>query len=147
MGIEKVRAYTLVSIQAVCIVLILATGRPFAGSVLPLSFQVAGILLGIWAVAVMGIGNTNVSPRVKPDAQLITKGPYALIRHPMYSAVLLAVWPLIVDHCSLLRLGAGLILTADLIVKTLYEESLLRKHFAGYETYMKKTKRLIPFVL
>jgi len=61
--------------------------------------------------------------------------------------VLLTIWPLIVDQYSLLRLTAGLILTIDLIIKMLYEESLLRKHFAGYEIYMRETKRLIPFVI
>jgi protein-S-isoprenylcysteine O-methyltransferase Ste14 len=65
----------------------------------------------------------------------------------MYSAVLLTIWPLIADQYSLLRLAAGLTLTVDLTVKMLYEESLLKKHFAGYEAYMKETKRLIPFVL
>jgi protein-S-isoprenylcysteine O-methyltransferase Ste14 len=147
MGIDKVRAYALVSIQLLSITLILATGRPFAGSMPLLILQIAGVLLGIWAIAAMGIRNTNISPLVKEDARLIANGPYALIRHPMYSAVLLTIWPLIADHCSLLRWAAGLILTVDLVVKMLYEESLLRERFAGYGTYMKKTKRLIPFVL
>jgi protein-S-isoprenylcysteine O-methyltransferase Ste14 len=65
----------------------------------------------------------------------------------MYSAVLLTIWPLIIDQYSLLRLTIGLVLTIDLIVKLLFEESLLRQHFAGYEIYMKETKRLIPFVV
>ena len=147
MGIDRVKAYALVAIQGVSIVWVLMTGRPFAGSILLLILQIAGGMLGIWAIAAMGIRNANVSPLVKQDAQLITDGPYAFIRHPMYSAVLLAIWPLIADHCSPLRLAAGLILTADLGVKMLYEESLLKERFAGYEAYMKKTKRLIPFVL
>lgn len=147
MGIGRVKAFALVAIQGVAIAWVLITGRPFAGSILLLILQIAGVLLGVWAIAAMGIGNTNISPLVKQDAQLITDGPYAFIRHPMYSAVLLAIWPLIADQCSPLRLAAGLILTADLVVKMLYEESLLKERFAGYETYMEKTKRLIPFVL
>jgi protein-S-isoprenylcysteine O-methyltransferase Ste14 len=60
---------------------------------------------------------------------------------------MLMVWPLILDQYSLLRLTAVLVLTIDLIIKMVYEESLLRKHFSLYESYMRKTKRLIPFVL
>jgi protein-S-isoprenylcysteine O-methyltransferase Ste14 len=147
MGTDKVKAYVLVSIQGISIVSILLTGRPFAGFISLLILQIFGVMLGIWAIAVMGIHNTNVAPLVKQDARLVTNGPYAFIRHPMYSSVLLTIWPLIMDQYSLLRLTAGLILTVDLIVKMLYEERLLRRHFAAYETYMKETKRLIPFVL
>jgi protein-S-isoprenylcysteine O-methyltransferase Ste14 len=147
MRTDKVKAYALVSIQVIAIALILATGRPWAGCIPLLTLQVAGVMLGIWAVAMMGMKNTNIAPLVKQDARLVTNGPYAFIRHPMYSSVLLTIWPLILDQYSLLRLTAVLILTVDLIIKMLYEESLLRKHFAGYESYMSKTKKLIPFVL
>lgn len=102
--------------------------------------------IGIWAVAAMGIGNMNISPLVKDGATLVTSGPYRLIRHPMYLAVLLVIWPVIIDHFSLLRIAAGIILTIDLIVKMLFEESLLKEQFAQYEAYMKTTKRLIPLI-
>lgn len=147
METDKFRAYTLVFIQVISIAVILVTGRPFAGRIPLLIPQIAGVMLGIWAIAVMGVKNTNIAPLVRQDARLVINGPYAFIRHPMYSAVLLTIWPLILDQYSLLRLTSGLILTVDLIVKMLYEEKLLKMHFAGYETYMKETKRLIPFVL
>jgi protein-S-isoprenylcysteine O-methyltransferase Ste14 len=144
---EKFKAYTLVSIQVISILLILVTGWPLARCIPLLIIEIVGILLGIWAIAIMGRTNTNITPLVKQSAMLVTNGPYAFIRHPMYSAVLLTVWPLIIDQYSLLRLMIGLVLTIDLIVKLLFEESLLRKHFAGYEIYMRETKRLIPFVI
>jgi len=147
MGKDKFIAYTLVTIQVICLVLILVTGWPLADCIPLLIVQIGGGMLGIWAIIIMGRKNTNVTPLVKQDAHLVTNGPYAFIRHPMYSAVLLTVWPLIIDQYSLLRLAASLILTIDLIMKMLYEENLLRKHFAGYEIYMSRTKRLIPFVL
>ena len=147
MGTDKFKAYTLVSIQVIAILLILVTGWPLAGYVPLLIIQIAGVMLGIWAIVMMGRKNTNITPLVKQDSHLVTNGPYAFIRHPMYSAVLLTIWPLIIDQYSLLRLTIGLVLTIDLIAKMLYEESLLRKHFAGYEIYMRETKRLIPFVI
>jgi protein-S-isoprenylcysteine O-methyltransferase Ste14 len=144
---DKFKAYTLVSIQAISILLILVTGWPFASYIPLLITQIVGGMLGIWAIAIMGRSNTNITPLVKQSAILVTKGPYTFIRHPMYSAVLLTIWPLIIDQYSLFRLAIGLVLTIDLIVKLLFEESLLRQRFAGYEIYMKETKRLIPFII
>ncbi len=144
---ERLHAYALMSIQFLCIGLILVSGGPFARSLPLLVMEIAGIVLGIWAVVVMGRRNLNVSPLVKRGARLVTKGPYAVIRHPMYSAVLLTLWPLIVDRYSPFRLAVGLILTIDLMLKIGYEESLLKKQFPEYESHMKVTKRLIPFVL
>ena len=110
-------------------------------------YIIAGIVIGIWALTVMGIGNINISPLVKQGAVLVTRGPYRLIRHPMYLAVLLVIWPLlIIDHFSLLRITAGFVLTTDLIIKMLFEEGLLKKQFAEYKAYMKTTKRLIPVI-
>jgi len=141
-----VKAYILVSIQAICLMMIFTSGRPLAYH-LPLAIlEIIGIALGIRAMAVMGRKNISITPLVKREARLVTSGPYAWIRHPMYAALLLVVWPLIIDQYSLIRLSAGLILTADLLVKMRYEEHLLKKHFAGYDDYMKSTKRLIPFV-
>ena len=146
MNMDRVKAYILVSIQAICLLAIFASGAPLA-SRLPLAIlEISGIALGLWAMVVMGLGNINITPLVKKEARLVTSGPYAAIRHPMYAALLLAAWPLIIDSYSLIRLSAGLILTVDLGVKLLYEEHLPRKHFAGCDAYARTTKRLIPFV-
>ena len=147
METDEVRAYTLVSIQMISILAILVTDWPLANYTLLLIVQIAGVLLGVWAIAIMGRTNTNITPLIKQSAILVTNGPYTFIRHPMYSAVLLTIWPLIMDQYSLSRLTIGVVLTIDLIVKLLYEESLMKKHFAGYSSYMRETKRLIPFVI
>ncbi len=146
MTADKLKARILVFIQLACIIFIFASGTPVANHFLLLLLQMAGIATGIWAVATMGIGNMNISPLVRDAAALVTKGPYRLIRHPMYLAVLLVIWPLIIDNFSLLRIAAGLILTIDLIVKMLFEERLLKEQFAEYEPYMKTTKRFIPLL-
>jgi len=119
MGTDKFKAYTLVSIQVIAILLILVTGWPWAGYIPLLIIQIIGVMLGIWAIAIMGRTNTNITPLVKQDSHLVTNGPYAVIRHPMYLAVLLTIWPLIMNQYSLLRLTAALILTIDLIISKL----------------------------
>ena len=142
----KVKGYLLVVIQVICLIFIFTSGFPLAYHPLPLVLEIIGIILGIWAVAVMDVCNLNIAPYIKKDAHLVMHGPYSRIRHPMYSAALLIIWPLVFDQYSLLRLIACLILTVDLLIKMFYEEKLLREHFSEYEAYMKKTSRLIPFI-
>jgi len=147
MNHDRIKAFLLVSIQLACILVILASGPLFAANGLLLLAETAGIALGVWSLAVMGKENLNIAPMVRDGARLITSGPYRFIRHPMYASVLLAVWAVIIDRATLLRLIVGLILTADLIIKMLYEEGILKGHFRDYPAYMERTKRIIPFLL
>ncbi|HET6462080.1 MAG TPA: isoprenylcysteine carboxylmethyltransferase family protein [Syntrophales bacterium] len=141
---DKIKALILVIIQLCCILFIFVSGSPVAHQPLLLLLQIVGMAIGVWAITVMGIGNMNISPLLKEGAVLVTRGPYRLIRHPMYLAVLLVIWPLIIDDISLMRVTAGVVLTVILIIKMLFEESLMKKQFAGYKNYMKTTKRVIP---
>jgi protein-S-isoprenylcysteine O-methyltransferase Ste14 len=77
---------------------------------------------------------------------LIQKGPYRLIRHPMYLAILLFFVPLLIDDFSCPRFVILMVLTPNLILKLLFEESLLKKAFPEYNNYMQKSWRLIPWV-
>jgi len=111
-----------------------------------LALEAAGILLGVWAVLAMGIGNFNITPDVKRNSHLVMAGPYMLVRHPMYTALLLATLPLIVNSYSVFRLSVWLLLLVDLLLKLSYEEKLLKRALTGYSEYMQKSYRLIPFV-
>lgn len=141
------KSYVLVSIQVISLILIFISGRPIPNDLPLIIIEITGIALGMWAFITMGWRNLTITPLVKQEANLVTQGPYGMIRHPMYSAVLLVIWPLIIDQYSLFRFIVGMILTVDLVIKMFYEESLLRKHFAGYDLYMRDTYRLIPFIL
>jgi protein-S-isoprenylcysteine O-methyltransferase Ste14 len=146
MNHDRIKTYLLVSIQLACILVILVSGPLFAANRLLLVVEIAGLALGVWSLAIMGRKNLNIAPTVRDGAQLITDGPYRFIRHPMYASVLLTVWAVIIDRSTPLRLIVGLILTADLTIKMLYEEGILERHFRDYPAYMKRTKRIIPFI-
>ncbi len=145
MKADKIKAYILVSMQFICLILIFASGRPLAENHLLLALEIMGCALGSWAI-ITGGQNLNITPLVKKEAQLVTWGPYRFIRHPMYSALLLTIWPLIIDRFSLFLLITGLVLTLVIILKLFFEESLLKKNFVEYEDYMKTTRRLIPYI-
>jgi protein-S-isoprenylcysteine O-methyltransferase Ste14 len=138
-------AYIFVLIQFICLIYIGMTGPVLSISINGLLVQVAGLVLGISAILQMGIGNFNIAPLPKSGGELITAGIYSMLRHPMYLAQLLVVVPLIVDYFSWPRLVALLILFIDLLLKLHYEENNLKRQFAEYEDYMRKTWRLVPY--
>lgn len=139
-------SYGLVGIQLLSLGFVALTGPLFAASPALLLLEGAAGMLGLWAIGTMGIGNFNVTPDVKPRARLVTSGPYRLIRHPMYTALLAGALALVLDAFSPLRLAIWLVLFIDLVVKLNYEERLLSRNLEGYSAHMRRTKRLIPFL-
>ncbi|MGD9613233.1 MAG: isoprenylcysteine carboxylmethyltransferase family protein [Kiritimatiellia bacterium] len=71
---------------------------------------VAGGGLGLWALAAMPIRQLRVVPETHPAGRLVRSGPYRMIRHPMYSAVLLVAAGLLATHPAPARLAMGLAL-------------------------------------
>ena len=136
----------LVIIQFGAIAAIAFTGPLFAKPWYLLVIEAAGIFLGVYAILVMRVGNFNVRPIVKTEGRMVTHGPYRIIRHPMYTSILLTLIPLLIHHFTWIRLTIMLILTINLIIKMVFEESLLKAHFPSYRSYMKKTYRIIPFI-
>jgi protein-S-isoprenylcysteine O-methyltransferase Ste14 len=136
----------LVAVQVSTAVIIVLTGPLFAQKCWLFATELLSIALGVWSILTMRIGNFNITPDVTSGGKLVVRGPYRLIRHPMYLALLLATLTLVVDSFSTLRLILWLTLLIDLIVKLSYEERLLVAAWDEYHGYMKKTKRLIPFL-
>ncbi len=146
MPISTIKSYTLVFVQFLCIGLILITGPVFPANIFLLIIELAGVALGIWAIAVMGIGRFNIVPDPKEGSRLVTRGPYRLIRHPMYLSLLLLTLPLVIDTFTIWRAAIWLMLFADLVLKLNYEEALLEKKLDGYSEYKHRSYKLIPFI-
>jgi protein-S-isoprenylcysteine O-methyltransferase Ste14 len=108
----------------------------------------AGIALRFYAIIVLGAFFTT-TVAVAPEQTVIEAGPYRLIRHPSYTGFLIIL------------LGFGLSLTNWLSVLVIMgcaligfsyrirvEEQVLQEQLGRpYQEYMRRTKRLIPFVL
>jgi len=144
--LKPMLSYALVTVQLLCLGLIALTGPLFAAHPALLLLEGAAGLLGIWAIGTMGIGNFNVTPDLKPRARLVSSGPYRLLRHPMYLALLVGGLALVLDTFSPVRMVLWLVLFVDLLVKLNYEERLLSRDLEGYSAHMRRTKRLIPFI-
>lgn len=106
---------------------------------------VAGLAFSVWARVHLG-RNWSGNVTVKEGHELIRTGPYAYVRHPIYTGILTAVLGTAI--CSgTLRAALGLaIIAAALLVKLRAEERFMRETFPGqYEKYCEEVPALIPF--
>jgi len=135
-----------VLIQFFGLAIIFVTGPVFSKNIGLLIIEIAGVLLGMWAILAMKLDNLRIYPDLKDNAKLVVSGPYKMIRHPMYFAIILTIFPLVFDYFSWFRILVGLVILIDLIFKLNYEEKLLLNNFSEYKNYSKTTYRLIPFI-
>jgi len=107
----------------------------------------SGLALAIWARHTLG-RNWSGTPTIKEGHELVENGPYRLVRHPIYTGILLAVAGTGAGSGQVKHLfifGAALAL---LWAKLKIEESLMLRQFPqAYPAYMRRTKALIPFVV
>ncbi|MBX0328175.1 isoprenylcysteine carboxylmethyltransferase family protein [Oscillochloris sp. ZM17-4] len=139
------KSYLFVTVQFLCLGLIALSG-PAPSALGPLALVACGLLLGAWGVLAMRLSELSVLPDVRAGARLVEAGPYRLIRHPMYSSLLIACLGLILAAPLWWRWLLWAILLADLLLKLRYEEGLLLQAFPAYADYMRRTWRLLPFV-
>ena len=104
------------------------------------------VLLAGWAILSMRKSRFRISPVPADDASLVISGPYKLIRHPMYSSILLFVTGLLIIRFSISQLIAVIVLALVLLVKMKWEELMLSEKFPEYKSYMQHTKNIIPFI-
>lgn len=105
-----------------------------------------GLGFSAWARAWLG-RNWSAEVTVKQDHELVRSGPYALVRHPIYTGVLLALigTALSVDKWRAL-IGLALI-AAAFLRKIVIEERFMTAEFGeAYEHYRAEVPALIPFL-
>src|SRR6266704_2242490 len=108
---------------------------------------VAGLLLRWWAIIALGRFFT-VDVTIEKDHELVERGPFRIVRHPSYTGVLLAFMGLALSLGNWAALLVILIpIGAAFVHRMNVEEDALSRALGGrYAEYMKRTKRLVPFV-
>lgn len=115
----------------------------WTGSIL----SMAGAAFSIWARLYLG-ENWSAAVTLKQDHSLVRSGPYACVRHPIYSGFLLAMLGAALVGGQL-RCFAGLLIAfVAWYLKSRTEESFMLEQFQGeYVEYRKRVRALVPFVL
>ncbi len=128
-------------LSAAALVLSVRSLAPF-----PMLAMAFGASLGMWAVLTIGLTRVSLHPEVRARAVLITVGPYRLIRHPMYTALLLFCAGFVFSPYRLWKLGAWLLLLLILYAKTRIEERQLLARFPDYAHYAQRSWRFLPWI-
>ena len=105
-----------------------------------------GLVIALWARAALG-RNWSGTIAFKEDHELIQRGPYAWVRHPIYSGLLLMVLGTAIDSTRLASfafLATGFVVV---VIKARAEEQLMLRHFPdAYARYRRRVKALVPWV-
>lgn len=104
-----------------------------------------GLGLAIWARVHLG-RDWSGTVTLKEEHALIRTGPYARVRHPIYSGVLLALLGAVLAIGEVRILIAFLLVLAAFVRRVLAEEKHLRGAFPQYAAYSRETAALIPLV-
>jgi protein-S-isoprenylcysteine O-methyltransferase Ste14 len=113
--------------------------------VLGLSVAWLGMAVRAWSVRALGEFFT-VDVTVAADQRVIDDGPYALVRHPSYTGMLMAILGFGIALDSWGAVAAALFLPlAAVVIRIRHEETMLRRELGEpYEAYAKRTARLVP---
>jgi protein-S-isoprenylcysteine O-methyltransferase Ste14 len=140
------------SVGFIALLVVPALDHRYGWSTMSTGFVVIGdVLVAIGFCFILRVYRENTftaaTVDVAADQRVISTGPYALVRHPMYASAMLYVLgtPLALRSCwGLVTVAAMLII---LIWRLLDEERLLAQELPGYSDYQRRVRfRLVPFL-
>lgn len=120
----------------------------------PFSLRVAGVILYTAGLFTAMLGRLQLgknwadieTPQVEGEIAVVSQGLYRYIRHPIYTGDLLLLLGLELSLNSWLALGLVALIPV-VFQRAVGEEKMLAKRLAGYDSYVQRTKRFIPFVV
>jgi methanethiol S-methyltransferase len=114
---------------------------------LPAGIALLVLGVGLIVSGIVALGrNLAAVPRPKQGATLVQRGPYRIVRHPMYTGAILIAFGWALAVAGTLSLVYACMVVGFLAVKTAREERWLREELTGYAEYERRVRRLIPFV-
>jgi len=108
---------------------------------------IAGLLFAVWAREHLG-SNWSRSVTIKKDHELITTGPYAVVRHPIYTGILVGFLGMAIAISEVRGFVVLALITLALWMKLSMEEKWMRAEFGeAYAAYSRHSSALVPFII
>ena len=108
---------------------------------------VAGLLFAVWAREHLG-RNWSRSVTIKEDHELITTGPYAVVRHPIYTGILTGFLGMAIAISQVRGFLVVVLIFGVFWIKLRMEEEFMRSQFGEtYARYARQTAALVPYLL
>jgi protein-S-isoprenylcysteine O-methyltransferase Ste14 len=111
------------------------------------ALTLAGVAFAIWARRTLGRNWSGVVMGVREGHELVQSGPYAIVRHPIYTGLLVAMLGTALITGTLpayLGVAAGL---CGILLRVAIEEELMAAEFGdAHAAYRQRTTKLVPFV-
>ena len=110
-------------------------------------FCVSGVAFCFWARAVLG-RNWSGTVTLKENHELIVRGPYRFVRHPIYTGIMAMLIGTALELGHVAGMIGVVLVFASLWIKSNYEEEVMTNQFPDqYPAYRHRVKRIIPFLL
>jgi len=108
--------------------------------------MLAGGALALAGLIGLGGANLTALPYPRDESTLVVRGPYAIVRNPIYSGLIFGAlgWALYVN--GWLTLVYALVLFAFFDIKSCKEERWLAEKFPDYAAYQQRVRKLIPWL-
>jgi protein-S-isoprenylcysteine O-methyltransferase Ste14 len=153
---QRLRYWVLLVVA--CLLLIYGRKLPYALSfrIIPDSTAIAcaaaalcvvGLAFAIWARVTLGRNWSGVVT-LKEEHELVQRGPYRFVRHPIYTGILAMFFATALSQGRLSGFLGTLLMFASFWIKLRDEEKLMLQQFRDqYRAYQQRVKCIIPFVV
>lgn len=143
---------SIASLAFLAIFAVAALDHRFGWSHLPAAAAIGGnvlVAIGFAIVFFVFRANTYTSAVIEVAEQqhVVSTGPYAVVRHPMYAGAMVLLVGSALALASWRAEGAVVLVLGVIVLRLLDEERVLAKELAGYAEYRERVRwRLVPFV-
>jgi protein-S-isoprenylcysteine O-methyltransferase Ste14 len=110
------------------------------------AIAVAGLLFAWWARLYLGRLWSGSVTR-KADHHVVDTGPYAIVRHPIYTGIIVAIAAAALEIGTFVALAGFVLMALGFWIKARLEERFLREQLGAeaYDSYRRRVPMLVPF--